>query len=141
MAKKEPREDPSQMIDQKIHALDDWRGAMLNRIRKIILQSDPGVVETVKWKKPSNPAGVPVWEHTGILCTGDAFKGKVKLTFAKGALLDDPSGLFNASLNGNAMRAIDLFEGDSIDKNALKALVRSAIQLNVKQQKEKEGKK
>ena len=121
---------PSQMIDARIAALGDWRGETLARLRDIIRQADPDVVEAVKWRKPSNPSGVPVWELAGILCTGDAFKDKVKLTFAKGALLPDPSGLFNASLEGNAMRAIDLREGEGIDAEALKALIRAAAALN-----------
>jgi hypothetical protein len=100
-------------------------------MRNLIRQADPEVVEAVKWRKPSNPAGVPVWEHAGIICTGEAFKNYVKLTFAKGALLPDPAGLFNASLKGNAMRAIDIWEGEEIDEEALKALVRDAVTLNV----------
>jgi hypothetical protein len=100
-------------------------------MRALIRQADPEVVEAVKWRKPSNPSGVPVWEHAGILCTGDAFKGKVKITFAKGAKLDDPARLFNASLGGNAMRAIDLAEGDQIDEQAFKALIRAAVELNL----------
>jgi hypothetical protein len=121
---------PSQLIDAKIEELGDWRGATLARMRSLIREADPNVVEEVKWRKPSNPKGVPVWEHAGIICTGDAFKGKVKLTFAKGALLEDPSGLFNASLEGNAMRAIDIHEGDTIDEEAFKALIRAAVALN-----------
>jgi hypothetical protein len=120
----------SRLIDAKIEALGDWRGEMLGRLRALIREADPGVVETVKWRKPSNPAGVPVWEHGGILCTGETYKDKVKLTFAQGAALDDASGLFNASLEGNARRAIDLREGDAIDGEALKALVRAAAALN-----------
>ncbi|HEV7255068.1 MAG TPA: DUF1801 domain-containing protein [Mesorhizobium sp.] len=125
---------PSQLIDAKIEALADWRGDTLARLRDIIRQADVAVVEAVKWRKPSNPSGVPVWEHAGILCTGDAFKDKVKLTFAKGALLPDPSGLFNASLGGNAMRAIDVHEGDEINVEALKALIRAAVALNTSKQ-------
>ncbi len=123
---------PAQLIDARIAALGDWRGEMLARVREVIRQADPDVVETVKWRKPTNPNGVPVWEHAGILCTGETYKDKVKLTFAKGAALDDPSGLFNASLDGNARRAIDLFEGDTIDETALAALVRAAVDLNTK---------
>jgi hypothetical protein len=111
-------------------ASSDWRGEMLERIRKIIAQADPNVVEEVKWRKPSNPAGVPVWSHGGIICTGETYKDKVKVTFAKGAALADPSGLFNASLDGNTRRAIDLHEGDKIDETALKALIRAAVLLN-----------
>ncbi len=125
--------DPSasELIDAKIEALDDWRGEMLARMRALIREADPEIVETVKWRKPTNPAGVPVWERAGILCTGDAFKGKVKITFGKGAALADPSGLFNASLEGNAMRAIDLQEGHEIDEAAFKALIRAAVALNL----------
>lgn len=121
---------PSHLIDAKITALGDWRGATLARMRRLIREADPEVVEEMKWKKPSNPAGVPVWSHAGIICTGDAFKGKVKLTFAKGALLEDPSGVFNASLEGNAMRAIDIGEGETVDEEAFKALFRAAVALN-----------
>ena len=121
---------PSQLIDAKIKELSDWRGEALARMRMLIKEADPDVVEEVKWRKPSNPKGVPVWEHAGIICTGDAFKGKVKLTFAKGASLEDPSGLFNASLEGNAMRAIDIHEGDTIDEEAFKALILAAVALN-----------
>ena len=120
----------SDSIDAKIKTLGDWRGAMLGRIRKLIKDADPDVVEEVKWRKPSNPMGVPVWEHAGILCTGETYKDKVKLTFAKGAALDDPSGIFNASLDGNARRAIDFHEGDNIDEKAFKALIRAAVALN-----------
>ena len=124
-------EAPSRSIDARIEALGDWRGEMLRRLREIILKADPGIVEEVKWKKPSNGMrGVPVWERAGIICTGETYKDKVKLTFAKGASLDDPSGLFNASLEGNVRRAIDLHEGDTIDEKALKALVRGAVALN-----------
>jgi hypothetical protein len=122
---------PSALIDARIAALGDWRGAMLAQVRKIIRQADPDVVEEVKWRKPSNPFGVPVWEHDGIICTGETYKNYVKLTFAKGAALDDPSQLFNASLEGNVRRAIDLHEGDKINSAALKALVRAAVALNV----------
>jgi hypothetical protein len=108
----------------------DWRGEMLAQIRKLIQQADPEVVEEVKWRKPSNPAGVPVWSHDGILCTGETYQSVVKLTFAKGASLPDPAGLFNASLEGNTRRAIDLHEGEKIDAKALKALIRAAVALN-----------
>jgi hypothetical protein len=123
-------EDPSRLIDQQIEALGDWRGEMLARVRALIREADPDVVEEVKWRKPTNPMGVPVWSHDGILCTGETYKDKVKLTFAKGASLDDPSRLFNASLDGNTRRAIDLHEGVAIDEAALKALVRAAVDLN-----------
>ena len=109
----------------------DWRGEMLARIRTLIKQADPEVVEEVKWRKPSNAMlGVPVWEHAGIVCTGETYKAAVKLTFAKGAALKDPAGLFNASLDGNARRAIDIHEGDKIDEKAFKALIRAAVALN-----------
>ena len=108
----------------------DWREEMLGRIRAIIKAADPDAVEEVKWRKPSNPAGVPVWEHEGILCTGETYRDKVKLTFARGAALEDPAGLFNAGLDGNVRRAIDIREGDKIDEKALKALVRAAVAFN-----------
>jgi hypothetical protein len=119
------------LIDAKIDGLGDWRRATLARLRALIRAADPEVEETVKWQKPSNPAGVPVWEHAGILCTGETYKDKVKLTFAKGAALVDPGNLFNSSLDGNTRRAIDLFEGDSIDEAAFKALVRAAVEANL----------
>jgi hypothetical protein len=122
---------PSQLIDARIEELGDWRGETLARIRKLIKEADPHVVEQVKWRKPSNAMrGVPVWEHAGIICTGETYKNAVKLTFAKGAALDDPTGLFNASLEGNARRAIDIHEGDKIDATAFKALIRAAVALN-----------
>ena len=121
---------PAHLIDTRIASLGDWRGATLARVRALIKAADPGVVEAVKWRKPSNPHGVPVWEHAGIICTGETYKGYVKLTFARGAALADPSGLFNASLEGNARRAIDIREGDRIDAAAFKALVRAAVALN-----------
>ena len=124
-------ENPSDLIDSIIAAAGDWRGATLARMRSLIREADPEVAETVKWRKPSNPAGVPVWEHDGIICTGQTFKGKVKLTFAKGAKLADPKRLFNASLEGNAMRAIDIEEGETIDAEAFKALIRAAVALNL----------
>jgi hypothetical protein len=108
----------------------DWRGEMLARIRKLIQDADPEAVEEVKWRKPSNPAGVPVWSHAGIICTGETYTNAVKMTFAKGASLPDPSGLFNSSLEGNTRRAIDFHEGDKIDEKALKALIRAAVALN-----------
>ena len=124
-------DSPSQLIDAHIEALNDWRGEMLARIRKLIKQADPDVVEEVKWRKPSNGMlGVPVWEHGGIICTGETYKNAVKMTFAKGASLADPSGLFNSSLEGNARRAIDFHEGDKFDATALKALIRAAVLLN-----------
>ena len=117
-------------IDARIAALNDWRGAALARVRAVIKAADPEVVEDVKWRKPSNPLGVPVWEHDGLICTGETYKDKVKLTFANGAALEDPSGLFNSSLDGNVRRALDIREGDTIDEKALKALVRAAVALN-----------
>jgi hypothetical protein len=124
-------DSPSHLIDARIAALGDWRGELLGRVRKIIKAADPKIFETVKWRKPSNPSGVPVWEHAGIVCTGGTYRDKVKLTFARGAALEDPKKLFNSSLDGNARRAIDIFEGDRIDETALKALVRGAVALNV----------
>lgn len=121
---------PSKLIDARIKALGDWRGEMLARVRKLIKEADPKVVEAVKWRKPSNPLGVPVWEHAGIVCTGETYKAAVKLTFAKGASLKDPSRLFNASLEGNVRRAIDFHEGDKIDEKALQALILAAVALN-----------
>jgi hypothetical protein len=127
-------DSPSRLIDARIKALSDWRGETLARVRKLIREADPDVVEEVKWRKPSNPNGVPVWEHAGIICTGETYKNAVKMTFAKGASLDDPSGLFNSSLEGNVRRAIDFHEGDKIDEKALKALIRAAVALNTSAQ-------
>jgi hypothetical protein len=122
---------PSQLIDARIAALGDWRGGVLARVRALVKAAHPGVVEQVKWRKPSNGMlGVPVWEHDGIICTGETYKAAVKLTFARGAALEDPSGLFNSSLDGNVRRAIDIHEGEQIDEGALKALVRAAVALN-----------
>jgi hypothetical protein len=115
---------PSQLIDERISELGDWRGEMLSRLRALIKQADPEVVEEWKWR------GVPVWYHDGMICTGETYKNAVKMTFAKGAALDDPSGLFNSSLDGNTRRAIDFHEGEKIDEEALKALVRAAVTLN-----------
>ena len=117
---------------QRIKELGDWRGETLARVRGLIQEADPEVVEEVKWRKPSNSMlGVPVWSHAGIICTGETYKAVVKLTFAKGASLKDPSGLFNSSLEGNVRRAIDFHEGDKIDEKALKALIRAAVALNI----------
>lgn len=126
MANSEPHEgkSPSQLIDERIEELGDWRGAMLARLRALIKQADPDVVEEWKWR------GVPTWYHDGMICTGETYKNAVKMTFAKGAALDDPAGLFNSSLDGNVRRAIDFHEGDAIDEDALKALVRAAVRLN-----------
>jgi hypothetical protein len=123
-------ESASLLIDARIQELADWRGEMLSRLRALIRQADPEVVEECKWVKPSNPWGVPVWSHDGIICTGETYKKAVKLTFAKGAFLDDPSGLFNSSLEGGVRRAIDFHEGDKVNEKALKTLIRAAIALN-----------
>jgi len=128
---------PAHLIDAKIKKLGDWRGETLAHVRTLIKEADPDIVEAVKWRKPSNPSGVPVWEHDGIVCTGETYKDKVKLTFANGAALDDPSGLFNSSLDGNVRRAIDISEGETIDAKAFKALVRAAAALNTAKAKAK----
>jgi hypothetical protein len=124
-------DSPSQLIDARIAELGDWRGETLALVRRLIREADPEVVEEVKWRKPSNGMrGVPVWSHAGIICTGETYKAVVKMTFARGASLADPSGLFNASLDGNVRRAIDFREGDTIDEEALQALIRAAVALN-----------
>jgi hypothetical protein len=123
------KESPSQLIDARIQELGDWRGAMLARIRTLIKQADPDVIEEWKWR------GVPVWSHAGMICTGETYKNVVKMTFAKGASLQDPSRLFNSSLEGNTRRAIDFHENDTIDENALKALIRAAVALNMSPRK------
>jgi len=123
-AKEEKPRSASRLIDARIKELGDWRGKTLARVRSLIKQADPEVVEEWKWR------GVPVWSHAGIICTGETYKSVVKMTFAKGASLEDPSGLFNSSLEGNTRRAIDFHEGDRIDENALKALIRAAVALN-----------
>jgi hypothetical protein len=124
-------ESPSRLIEARINELGDWRGKTLASVRALIKQADPDVVEEVRWRKPSNSMkGVPVWSHDGIICTGETYKDKVKLTFAKGASLEDPAGLFNASLQGNTRRAIDIREGDTINEEAFKALVCAAVALN-----------
>lgn len=117
-------DSPSQLIDERIAELGDWRGETLARVRKLVKEADPEVEETWKWR------GVPVWEHGGIICTGETYKKAVKLTFAKGASLDDPAGLFNSSLGGNTRRAIDIHEDEEIDEAALKDLIRAAVELN-----------
>jgi len=122
-------ESPARLIDARIEELGDWRGRTLATVRALIKQADPEVVEEWKWRKPSNP-GVPVWSHQGGICTGETYKSVVKLTFFKGASLDDPSGLFNSSLEGNTRRAIDLHEDDEIDEKAFKTLIRAAVSLN-----------
>jgi hypothetical protein len=124
MANEQAGESPSELIDARIKELGDWRGEMLAEIRKVVKQADPDVVEEWKWR------GVPVWYHDGMICTGETHKNVVKMTFAKGASLDDPTGLFNSSLDGNTRRAIDFHEGDKVDEKALKALLRAAIKLN-----------
>ncbi|MFL5236393.1 MAG: DUF1801 domain-containing protein [Rhizomicrobium sp.] len=130
MSTVQKRQTPCQSIDAKIAKLGDWRAEMLKRLRALIHVADPKVVETLKWAKATNPLGVPVWEHDGILCTGETYKDKVKLTFANGAALADPSGLFNSSLDGNVRRAIDFHEGDKINEKAFKALIRAAVAHN-----------
>ncbi|HWA92820.1 MAG TPA: DUF1801 domain-containing protein [Rhizomicrobium sp.] len=122
---------PSRQIDARIEELGDWRGRMLARIRALIKEADPGIEEAWKWR------GVPVWEHDGIVCTGETYKSVVKLTFARGAALDDPKGLFNSSLDGNVRRAIDIKEGEKVDEKALKALIRAAVALNASKKKKK----
>ena len=124
-------DSPSGLIDARIKELGGWRSETLARIRRLIKEADPEVVEEVKWRKPSNSMlGVPVWSHAGIICTGETYKTVVKMTFARGASLEDPAGLFNSSLEGNVRRAIDFHEGDKIDEAALKALIRAAVALN-----------
>jgi hypothetical protein len=120
----EEGKSPSRLIDERIRELGDWRGEMLSELRTLIKQADPEVIEEWKWR------GVPVWYHDGMICTGETYKNVVKMTFAKGAALDDPSGLFNSSLDGNTRRAIDFHEGEKIDEEALKALIRAAVTLN-----------
>jgi hypothetical protein len=121
----------SKDVDAKIASLGDWRGELLTRIRKLIFEADPEVTEDVKWRKASNPLGVPTWSHAGILCTGESYRDKVKLTFARGAALDNRSGLFNSSLTGGTRRAIDFNEGTEIDEEAFKALIRQAVTANL----------
>lgn len=122
---------PSKLIDGRIKELGDWRGEMLGRIRELIKEADPDVVEEWKWR------GVPVWEHDGIICTGETYKAVVKMTFARGAALEDPAGLFNSSLDGNVRRAIDIREGEKLNEKALKALIRAAVQLNASKVKKR----
>ena len=123
-------ESSSKPIDEGIDNPGDWRGELLSRLRALIMEADPGMTEERKWRKPSNPAGVPTWSHDGLVCTGETYKGVVKMTFARGASLADPSGLFNSSLEGNTRRAIDFREGDELDGEALKDLIRAAVALN-----------
>jgi hypothetical protein len=131
MKKNVPMESASALIDEKIKELGDWRGKTLAKVREIIHEVDPEIVEEWKWVKPTNP-GTPVWSHGGIVCTGETYKSVVKMTFSKGAALKDPSGLFNSSLDGNVRRAIDIHEGDKVDEAALKDLIRAAVALNLK---------
>lgn len=126
---KADNESASKLIDEKIETLNDWRGERLRQVRRLIRKADPEVLEEWKWRKPSNP-GTPVWSHDGGICTGETYKDKVKLTFFKGAALPDPTGLFNASLEGKVRRAIDIHQGDALDETAFKALVQAAVALN-----------
>jgi len=132
-------DSPSARIDAKLAAMTDWRGATLSRLRALIHEADPDVVETVKWAKPTNPAGVPVWEHAGIICTGEVYKEYVKLTFAHGAALDDPTGVFNAGFGGGTRRAVDLREGEMVDDAAFIAVIRAAVAFNLAKQPKKRG--
>jgi hypothetical protein len=129
-AEREMERTGSNAIDEKLKTLGDWRGAMLAKLRRLIHEADPEVVEGVKWRKASNRLGVPTWEHEGILCTGESYKDKVKLTFARGASLKDPKQLFNSSLDGGTRRAIDFREGDGVDETAFKELIREAVAAN-----------
>jgi hypothetical protein len=131
MKKPVPSESASALIDEKIEELGDWRGKTLARVRAIIRAADPAIVEEWKWRKETSP-GTPVWSHGGIVCTGETYKNVVKMTFARGAALKDPSGLFNSSLDGNVRRAIDIHEGEKVDEAALKDLIRAAVALNLK---------
>ena len=128
--KSSPVEGASRLIDQRIRNVGGWRGETLARMRALILEADPEMIEECKWRKPTNPSGVPVWSHAGIVCTGEVYAKAVKLTFAQGAALPDPSRLFNSSLEGNARRAIDIHEGEEIDARAFKALVKAAVAEN-----------
>src|SRR5271165_3936168 len=138
MKKNVPVESASAFIDEKIKELGDWRGKMLAKVRGIIHEADPEIVEERKWVKPTTP-GTPVFSHGGIVCTGETYKSVVKMTFAKGAALKDPSGLFNSSLDGNVRRAIDIHEGDKVDESALKDLIRAAVALNLNPPNESKG--
>ncbi len=129
MSDSQTSKSPSQLIDARIEELGDWRGAMLSRLRTLVKEADPEIVEEWKWVKATNP-GTPVWSHNGVICTGESYKSVVKLTFFKGAALNDPSGLFNSSLDGKVRRAIDFREGETIDEEAFKTLVRAAVTLN-----------
>lgn len=129
------QDSPTARIDAKIASLGDWRGEALASVRALIRDADPEVIETVKWVKPSNPSGVPTWEHEGIICTGEVYKAHVRLTFARGAALADPAGLFNSGFGGGARRAIDIREGDTVDPAAFKTLIREAVALNVEKRR------
>jgi hypothetical protein len=131
MAAEDKPESPSEAVDAIIEGLADWRGELLSRVRDLIRQAVPGAVEEIKWRKPSQPLGVPVWSSDGIICTGETYKDKVKLTFAKGASVEDPTGLFNSSLDGGVRRAIDFREKDELDEAAFKELIRAAAAVNV----------
>ena len=131
-AQRETKEAASRRIDERLRSLGGWRPAMLAEVRRLIHEADPEIAEECKWVKPSNPQGTPVWSHAGIVCTGEAYKQVVKLTFARGASLKDPRGLFNASLEGNTRRAIDLREGEALDAEAFKALIRAAVAENLR---------
>ena len=125
----------SEEIDAKFAGLGDWRGAALARMRRLIREADPEIVEQIQWRKPSNPSGVPTWSHAGLICTGEVYKDKVKLTFARGAALEDPKGLFNTGFGGGTRRAIDLREGEEVDAQAFKALIGEAIAANLAHKK------
>ncbi|MBA2665404.1 MAG: DUF1801 domain-containing protein [Trueperaceae bacterium] len=131
-----PESDPSRLIDERIRTLGGWRAETLADVRRLIHEADPDVVEECKWVKPTNPLGVPVWSHDGIVCTGEVYQRAVKVTFARGASLPDPRGLFNASLDGNVRRAIDLREGDTLDADAFKASIQAAVAENVRSRAE-----
>ena len=141
MTSKNANDSPSALIDARIAALGDWRGATLARIRTLIKEAVPDATEEVKWRKPTNPHGVPAWERDGLICTGETYKDKVKLTFAKGASLEDPAGLFNAGHGGNVRRAVDLREGEAVDATAFKALVRAAAAKNAADRAARDAKK
>src|SRR6187399_3173953 len=140
MKKSAPVESASASIDEKIKELGDWRGKTLAKVRALIHEADPDIVEEVKWVKPTSP-GTPVFSHSGIICTGETYKSVVKLTFAKGAALEDPSGLFNSSLEGNVRRAIDIHEGEKINEKALKDLIRAAVALNLESKSKSKAKR
>ena len=124
---------PSQLITKRIAGLRDWRGVTLDHVRKLIMEADPKITEELKWRRPSNPGGVPVWSDNGIVCTGEPYKNHVRLTFAKGTFIKDPDGIFNSGLDGKALRAIVLHEGDKINESAFKEMIRAAVKLNSKE--------